>query len=196
MDSIHQETKWGGTLYSTVYDLNAGKVYLYNFYDYKNAVIFDIKEEFKKADRVLNIPELFTGNAKGEKYSAEYNRILKQIWQLGDSSITDVTESYNNIKKEIANSFIDSYPFYYKISKNAEYYLTEKINYPRAILFLKLKGEIYPYGWQEYFDLAEAYFINQQYKQALENYMRAVELNPKNEPGKKQIEYLKKIIAN
>lgn len=194
MDSIHQETKWGGTLYSTVYDLKNNKVYLYHFYDYENVITFDIKEELKKGDRVLNIPDLFSTNIKGEKYLTEYNRILEQIKQLGDSAIADVNKSYNTLKNDIANSFIDGYPFYYKISKFAEYYLTEKINYQRAILFMKLKGEIYPNGWREYYNIAEVYLKIQQYQLALNNYKKSVELNPKNESGKKQIDYIKKMI--
>ena len=194
MDSIHQETKWGGTLYTTVYDLNNGKVYLYDFYDYDNVVTFDLREELKKGDRVLNIPELFPNNEVGKRYFVEYNRILKQIKQLGDSIMTDVDGSYKTLKNDIANSFIDGYPFYYKISKNAEYYLTDKINYPRAILFLKLKGEIYPYDWREYNYLADAYFKNQQCQLALDNYTRSVELHPDNIAGKNQIEKLKKLI--
>jgi len=194
MDSVHQETKWGGTLYTTVYDLNNGKVYLYHFYDYDNVVTFDLKEELKKGDRILNIPELFPNNEIGKRYFVEYNRILKQIKQLGDSTMTDVDGSYRTLKNDIANSFIDGYPFYYKISKNAEYYLTDKINYPRAILFLKLKGEIYPYDWREYNDLADAYFKNQQYQLAIDNYTRSVELHPDNLSGKNQIEKLKKLI--
>ena len=51
MDSIHQETKWGGTLYSTVYDLNNGIVHLYHFYDYDTEVVFNLKEELKKGFR-------------------------------------------------------------------------------------------------------------------------------------------------
>jgi tetratricopeptide (TPR) repeat protein len=156
-------------------------------------VTFDLKEELKKGDTVLNIPELFPNNEVGKRYFTEYNRILKQIKQLGDSTMTDVDGSYKTLKNDIANSFIDSYPFYYKISKNAEYYLTDKINYPRAILFLKLKGEIYPYDWCEYNDLADVYFKNLQYQLALDNYMRSIELHPDNLSGKKQIEKLKKL---
>ncbi len=142
----------------------------------------------------MNIPELFPNNIKGKRYFNEYNRIVTQIKQLGDSSITNVNESYNTLKKDIANSFIDSYPFYYKISKNAEFYLTEKVNYLRAILFLKLMGDIYPNDWQDYHKLAEAYFKNQQYELALDNYLHSVEKNPKNISGKDQVDLIKKML--
>ncbi len=194
MDSVHQETKWGGTLYTTIYDLNNGKIYLYHFYDYKTEVVFDLKEELKKGDRVLNIPELLPNNTTGNKYFTEYNRIMTKVKLLGDSSMTDISKGYNELKKEIVGSFIDKYPFYYKVSKYAEYYLTDKINYPRAILYLELKSEIYPNDWKDYQLLADAYYKNQQYEFALNNYKRPVELNQKNEIGKKQIEYIKKLI--
>ncbi|MDP3580998.1 MAG: tetratricopeptide repeat protein, partial [Ignavibacteria bacterium] len=113
----------------------------------------------------------------------------------GDSSMTDVEGNYNALKNDIANSFIDNYPFFYKISKLAEYYLTEKINYPRAILLLRIVSTIYPDDWRVYNNLAEAYVKNKQYQLALNNYSRSVELNPKNEEDKKQIEYVKKLIA-
>ncbi|MDP3583052.1 MAG: linear amide C-N hydrolase, partial [Ignavibacteria bacterium] len=86
MDSVHQATNWGGTIYSTIYDLNKGKIHLYYFYDYEKAVIFDLKEELKKGDRVLNMPDLFPNNVTGKKYFTEYNKILTQAKQLGDSS--------------------------------------------------------------------------------------------------------------
>ena len=195
MDSVHQATNWGGTIYSTIYDLNEGKIHLYYFYDYEKAVIFDLKEELKKGDRVLNMPDLFPNNVTGKKYFTEYNKILTQAKQLGDSSMTDVEGNYNALKNDIANSFIDNYPFFYKISKLAEYYLTEKINYPRAILLLRIVSTIYPDDWRVYNNLAEAYVKNKQYQLALNNYSRSVELNPKNEEDKKQIEYVKKLIA-
>jgi tetratricopeptide (TPR) repeat protein len=194
MDSIHQETKWGGTLYTTVYDLNNGKVYLYHFYDYSTVVTFDLGKELKKGQRALNIPELFPNNEVGKRYFMEYNRILIQIKQLGDSTMTDVDGSYKTLKNDIANSFIDGYPFYYKISKYAEYYLTERNDYPRAILLLRLNVEIYSDYWKSYDALGEAYTKNKQYQLALNNYLRSVELNPDNTSGKKQIDYLKKLI--
>ncbi len=194
MDSIHQEKKSGGTIYTTIYDLNSGKVYLYYFYNYNNVITFDLKEELKKGHRVLNMSDLFPNNAVGQKYYTEYNKILAKIKQFGDSLTTDINADIKVVKNEITNSFIDSYPFYYKISKNAEYYLNEKIDYRRAILFLRLNVEIYPDYWSAYNDLANAYFKDKQYPLALNNYLRSVELNPDNVLGKNQIEILNELI--
>jgi len=195
MDSVHQATKWGGTIYTSVYDLNEGKIHLFYFYDFQHEVTFDLKEELKKGDRVLNMPELFPKCEFGQKYLSEYNKILSKIKQLGDSSTVDETASINAIESDITSSFIDSGPFYYKIYKYAEYYLTEEINYPRAILISRLYVQLCPDDWRGYDILGEAYAKNKQYQLALDNYLRSVELYPDNTSGKKQIEYLKKLIA-
>lgn len=51
-----------GTLYTTIYDLNNGIIHLYFFHDFKNLVTFNLKEELKKENHVLDIPSLFSSN--------------------------------------------------------------------------------------------------------------------------------------
>lgn len=196
MDSVHQGGNWGGSVYTTIYDLNEGKIYLYYFYDYKHVVTFDLKDELLKGDRFLIMPELFPENEYGQKFHTEFNKIYSQIRILADSSVTDKTASINTIKNEISNSFIDSYPFYRKVADFAEYYKNEKVNYPNAILYLKLNVEIYPNDFRVFDALASVYMKNQQYQLALTTYQRSVELNPDNTSAKKQIDYLKQIINN
>lgn len=195
MDSVHQAVKWGGTIYTTVYDLSEGKVYLYYFYDFNNVVVYDLHQELKKGDRVISMPEQFPRSEFGQKYYTEYNKVLAQIRQLGDSSMTDEAAAINGIKNAIANSFIDSSPFIYKTWKYAEYYMTEKVDYSRAILFFKLIIEFYPDGWENHNAIANAYAKNKQYQLAISSYKRSVELNPDNLTGKTQIDDLKKLIG-
>jgi len=196
MDSVHQGGNWGGSVYTTIYDLNEGKIYLYYFYDYKHVVTFDLKDELQKGDRFLFMPELFPENETGQKFYAEFNKIYSQIRILGDSSIADKTAAINAIKNEISNSFIDSYPFFRKVTDFAEYYKSEKADYPTAILYLRLNVEIYPDDWRVHNTLANMYFKNKDYQQAISSYQRSVELNPDNTSAKKQIDYLKKLISN
>jgi hypothetical protein len=76
-DTLHQNWKnLGGTLYTTIYDLNAGVVYLYLFHDYKHQVKLNLKEELEKGDRILEISSLFPPNKNYEKlrnYKTPYN---------------------------------------------------------------------------------------------------------------------------
>jgi tetratricopeptide (TPR) repeat protein len=196
MDSVHQSTKWGGTIYTTVYDLQEGKIYLYYFYNYENVIIFDLQEELKKGDKVLNMPELFPQNATGQKYYTEYNRILTKIKALGESSLSTEDKSFQDLKNDISNSFIDKYPFYYKIQNWADHYLDEQTNYPRAILLLKMNVEIYPEDWRPYDNLAGAFLKNNQLREARDKYMQSLKLNPNNSNAKNRILYLSKIIPD
>ncbi|RUT72849.1 tetratricopeptide repeat protein [Ancylomarina longa] len=176
------------TLYSTIYDLNNGKIYLYYFSDFESTLVFDLKEELKKENRILNIPELFPNNNQGEKYLNEYNKILGEIMSLGNNN--DRSLSYNNLKKDIFNSFIDHYPFFYKIFHTAQYYLFEEIDYDRAILLLKLNIEIYPEYFKAYDDLGDAYMESKNYDLAIENYNKSIKLNPENIKTKRKIEII------
>ena len=47
------------TLYSNVYDLQRGLVYLYHFHDFENVVVLDLAEELEKGARVIDLPSLF-----------------------------------------------------------------------------------------------------------------------------------------
>ena len=49
MDTMHQERVWGaGTMYTTVYDLTEGTIYLYFFRDYTHVIKFNLDKELSK----------------------------------------------------------------------------------------------------------------------------------------------------
>ena len=62
------------TLYSNVYDLQARTMHLYYFHDFDRAVTFDLAEELKKGERVLDIPSLFPPNADADAFAAKNRR--------------------------------------------------------------------------------------------------------------------------
>jgi len=47
------------TVYSNVYDLTNGIIYLYNMSEFNNPVVLNMAEELKKDTRTLSIAELF-----------------------------------------------------------------------------------------------------------------------------------------
>lgn len=55
-----------GTLYTSVYDLDAGEVYLYFYHDYSHEVVFNLEEELAKGDHVIAMPPLFPENPEYE----------------------------------------------------------------------------------------------------------------------------------
>ena len=52
------------TLYSNIYDLKKGLVYLYYLHDFDNEVIFDLSEELKKGRHYYELPSLFGNELK------------------------------------------------------------------------------------------------------------------------------------
>ena len=62
------------TLYSNVYDLQARTMHLYHFHDFERVVTFNLAEELKKGERVLDIPSLFPPNAEAEAFAAKTRR--------------------------------------------------------------------------------------------------------------------------
>jgi hypothetical protein len=56
-----------GTLLTSIWDLNNGKVNLYFYHDYKTTVQFDLNEELKKGDHIIAIETLFPHNGEFEK---------------------------------------------------------------------------------------------------------------------------------
>jgi tetratricopeptide (TPR) repeat protein len=59
-----------------------------------------------------------------------------------------------------------------------------------AIEILKLNVEAYPESWNAYDSLGEAYMKNGDREEAIKNYRKSLELNPKNENARVMIEKL------
>ena len=59
LEATHQNTLGVRTLYSNIYDLKNGLIYLYYLHNYDNEIIIDLKEELKKGSHYYEIPTLF-----------------------------------------------------------------------------------------------------------------------------------------
>ena len=70
-DTMHVSRKklGDGTLYTSIYDLEQGKIYLYFFHDYKHLLSFDLKSELAKGDHSYALPSLFPVNAAYVRFS-------------------------------------------------------------------------------------------------------------------------------
>ncbi|MCV9388251.1 C45 family peptidase [Reichenbachiella ulvae] len=71
LDEVHEEGIFNTTLYSNIFDLKEGKIYLYHWHQYDEVVILDVKEELVKAPYLIRIKELFSNETAG-KASFEY----------------------------------------------------------------------------------------------------------------------------
>lgn len=69
MDTMSEcrEKMGDGTMYTSLYDLDSGNIYLYFYHDYTHEVKLNIAEELAKGERKILISDLFPRNAEYEK---------------------------------------------------------------------------------------------------------------------------------
>ena len=59
------------TVYSNIYDLRNGLIYLYHFHDYANEVVINLKEELMMGQHSHDIPSLFPKTIAGDRFLDE-----------------------------------------------------------------------------------------------------------------------------
>jgi hypothetical protein len=78
LDATHQEGR-SPTLYSNIYDLKQGDIYLYYFHDYDNVVILDLNEELAMGEHAYEISSLFPRNEAAEQWAQPVMRVYEQL---------------------------------------------------------------------------------------------------------------------
>jgi hypothetical protein len=64
LEATHRNTLYARTLYSNIYDLRNGLVYLYYLHNFKKEVVIDLNEELKKGRHYYDLPALFGKKVK------------------------------------------------------------------------------------------------------------------------------------
>ncbi|OFX20335.1 MAG: hypothetical protein A2041_00100 [Bacteroidetes bacterium GWA2_31_9b] len=197
MDTMHQERNWGaGTMYTTIYDLNEGIIYLYYFRDYTHVVKLNLNQELKKNNYSLIIPDLFPENKKGLDFLTDYNTINSSLDLYKNEDILSDSIRYNYVTSTLFKNDVKLVGrFANKINEIGNSWI-EKDNYDAAIKVFKINVKLSPYYWDTYKTLADAYLKNKQNDLALINYEKAVELNPDYKEGINHIEKLMKLLNN
>lgn len=57
--TYQEDEQWVYTVYSNIYDLKSGVIYLYNRSNFDKVVRMDLEEELRKGKRVVRLPSLF-----------------------------------------------------------------------------------------------------------------------------------------
>jgi len=193
LDSLHQETTWGGgTLYSTLYDLNEGIVYLYYFHNYNHVVKFDLKKELEKGNHILTIPEVFPKNKVGLRFYKAYNETLHNIELLGDKNIIEDTLKFSTLKDSLRVTLKINI-FREKIDEVCNRWLNTK-EYKNTISVYSFLAELFPDDVEIYSNLGETYMEIGAYNSVLESYEKLLKIEPNNEGTKTQIKKLKELM--
>ena len=189
-DTLHQG--WpgniGGTLYTTIYDLNERTIHLYFYHDYTKSVTFKLADELNKnEDRVVvNIPKLFPNNIEGQDQLKRYNLTQDFFLKLKKASFS---EDSLKIANYICINDIEPFlPLYEGEINNIGCELMDKKKLNSAVNVFKLNLKYHKNSWNAFDSLAEAYFKQKKFKESKTYYQKSLALNPNNQSA---IDHLK-----
>jgi len=196
LNATHWEAYSGSmttTLYSNIFDLKKGDVYIYNFHNYDNEVKLNIYEELKKGQNSYPISSLFPYETYAERQYKEARvarMLLEKALQNGVTGEKGAIAFYKELKSP------DAKMLKYNVGElaltavgNA---LLGRNNVNEAIEFFNFMVKEYPQSANAYDYLAQAYMKTGKKELAIRNYEKSLELNPENENAKKKLEDLRK----
>ncbi|MFC1714127.1 DUF3471 domain-containing protein [Candidatus Poribacteria bacterium] len=103
--AVHQEGS--KTLYSNIYDLKRGIIYLYHFHNYENVVEIDLKEELKKGKQTHDLPSLFPRTFAAEAYDRNW---VKELEKKKEELEERKAAKHNpNVDPEIYEAYVGQY---------------------------------------------------------------------------------------
>ncbi len=176
------------TNYSNICDLKNGIVYLYNFHNFEDVVIFNLKDELKQGKRIQEISSLFPYTTHWHKIFLNRSVKASLFNTIKSDGIQKGIARYHEMKAE-SKKTTD-----YKITEadvnDLGYQLLQGDMVKEAIEIFKLNVVEYPNSWNVYDSLGEAYMKNGDKELAIQNYNKSLELNPQNENGKLMLKRL------
>lgn len=182
------------TIYSTICDLKRKRVWLYNFHNFEEAVVFDLPRELAKGKRGLDIASLFLVKTHQAvvfdriRIKSGREELLKVIRSSG---IDAAIRQYHEFKKDLFQQ-IPKINLGWAELDALGYDLLKEGRLPEALAVFELNVAENPVRWEVYDSLGEACLKKGDAKAAEENYRKSLELNPENMNA---IEVLKRIAA-
>lgn len=150
LDAVHVEGT-NTTLYSKVFDLKRGVVYLYNFHNYGQPEIINLKDAFSEGFRITEIYDLFPEHNFAEELfrSRHDERLANTLYRHIRSEEANV-RSLINQEREASKLVSDE--FAQQLTKAIiEATIVERLridNYSPVYDFLPNKHDFYVKGWQ------------------------------------------------
>ncbi len=159
------------TQYTTIYDLQELTIRVHLFHDFSDYVELDLKEELQKGNRHTMIADLFPDGSKGVRHSNKYNNpehptlLLEELLSTSELSEQDFLEQ----------------GFDYIINELGYEWLNYMKNVDGAIKVFEYGTQLMPNSANLHDSLGEAYFVNNEWDNAITSYEKSLALNPKNE---------------
>lgn len=188
--AVHQEGDWGGTLYSNIYDVNHGLIYLYHFHNYENVVVINLEDELKKGEHIIDLPSIFPDTFAAIQFDMSRQLPASDVLYktIDKAGVEKAVERYHKMKTQFRKLY--SYDYSEGQINSLGYRLIEAGKNKEAIGIFKLNVEEHPKSWNVYDSLGEAYMKNDQKELAINFYRKSLEINPDNDNGKEMLKKL------
>jgi hypothetical protein len=192
--AVHMDHEVGfsnPTVYSNIYDLKRGLVYVYHFHNFENTVVLDVAEELKKGRHDHDLPSLFPETMAAFVYESarprQLSEILRQI--IEEEGISVAVERFRELRDERREL-----PTYFCSGDRLNrlgYDLMGAEKLIEAVEVFKLYVETFPDDWNAHDSLGEAYMNSGLTDLAIQSYEMSVKLNPANTNGKQMLRRLR-----
>ena len=83
LEAVHQEGANNNTLYSNIFDLRNGVIYLYYWHQYGEIVSLDVKDEISKGAAIVAVRDLFPEETQAVA-ALEFGRYQGEIPLMGE----------------------------------------------------------------------------------------------------------------
>jgi len=172
----------GQTMYSTICDLKRKKVYLYNFHFFEEVVTYDVAAELAKGNASYAIPALFEVSTHNEFW---FNHLGSQLGArdlmkvIDEDGIEAATRKFHEMKVEQRTFNRYHFPEWMLQSMGLYYLSTDQAE--NAIGIFHLNTQHHPESWRAFSDLAEALAKNGDREHAIQNYQKALAINPESD---------------
>jgi hypothetical protein len=80
LDATHEDQKYVQTLYSQVYDLKKGLIYLYLFHDFEHGVVLNLADELAKGPHTVSLTSWFPENQDYAQFTAQLLEQWKPLY--------------------------------------------------------------------------------------------------------------------
>ena len=99
LNATHQELPYYPTLYSNIYDLKKGLIYLYYYHDFENVVVIDVAAELAKGFHYYSLASLFPSNTEAVDFERQHTtatetQIANRVTPIGLGQLDEYAGEY------------------------------------------------------------------------------------------------------
>lgn len=181
------ESENSRTVYSFICDLKKGDIYIYNYHDFSNPLIFNLEEQLSEGYHEHYLGQLF--NERNPNYEKFIEESPVKMIEMGYGRNTIAALMFYRILKsqypKALNKSIGINTLS-QIGKN----LLENNNPQDAITFLEQNKNDFPDSARSHFELANTYLISNSKEKAIVEYKNTLAINPNHKQADKELDKL------